>query len=208
MNLIAWRFPITFLLLAATIAAVKWSDQPRPERLAQPLDSVAVRIGGWTMAGRNDLSESVEDRLEATSYLNREYQRDGLTVALFIAYYGQQRAGESMHSPRNCLPGNGWEIWNQGTVEIPFHGRQSTINQFSIRNDGERLLVYYWYQSRRRIIADEYLGKLLLVRDALVDGRTAGSIVRVMAPDNPDGARGAREFAPLIEQEMERCLGQ
>jgi hypothetical protein len=39
------------------------------------------------------------------------------------------------------------------------------------------MLMFYWYQSRNRIVANEYLGKILLAKDTLLTGRTAGSIV-------------------------------
>ena len=35
--------------------------------------------------------------------------------------------------------------------------------------------VFYWYQSKDRIVADEYVGKILLIRDTVVDGHTAGT---------------------------------
>jgi EpsI family protein len=208
MNLIAWRFPITALFLVGTIAALKWSDQPRPQDLIRPLESIQPRIAGWTMTGSNRLSEGVAGRLDATTYLSREYRKDGQSVSLFIAYYAQQRAGESMHSPRNCLPGSGWEILRRETAEIGFWGRPAKINNFSIQNAGQHMLVYYWYQSRHRIVANEYMGKILLVRDAFIDGQTGGSIVRVIAPDTPKMATEVLAFAAAVEQQVQACFGR
>ncbi len=207
MRPLAWKFPITVLLLAGTLLAVTWTNRPRPESLALSVDSIEPRIAGWTMTGSNRLSDAVAGRLDATAYLSREYRKDGQFLSLFVAYYAQQHAGESMHSPRVCLPGSGWEILRRETAEIRFQGRPVTVNKFSIQNAGQHMVVYYWYQSRRRIVANEYAAKLLLVRDAFLEGQTAGSIVRVIAPDTPAMANEALEFASAVEPQVERCFG-
>jgi len=33
-----------------------------------------------------------------------------LPVNLYVAFYASQRKGASVHSPRSCIPGGGWEI--------------------------------------------------------------------------------------------------
>ena len=113
-----------------------------------------------------------------------------------------------MHSPKHCLPGAGWEIWNYGTTEIPTNAGSVRVNKYSISDSGERRLVLYWYQSKGRIIASEYMGKLLLARDALLQNSTAGSIVRIVVPDRTGALEDARTFAAeLIPQVME-CFGR
>ena len=125
---------------------------------------------------------------------------------LLIVFYEQQRAGESMHSPKHCLPGAGWEIWKQETVQVPVSGTPITINKYSIQNAGRRMLMYYWYQSKEQIIADEYLGKVLLARDSLLTGRTAGSIVRFSMADTPEAPDEALRFATELIPQVKRCF--
>ena len=33
----------------------------------------------------------------------------------FVSYYERQTQGKTIHSPRNCLPGAGWEVLTPGT---------------------------------------------------------------------------------------------
>jgi EpsI family protein len=146
-------------------------------------------------------------RLLPTSYVSRNYARDHTELGLFIAYYAQQRAGESMHSPKHCLPGNGWEIWQYGSAMIPVDNQPTKINEYFIQNSGHRMVVLYWYQSKDRIIADEYLGKILLIRDTLLAGHTAGAIVRITVPDAPGVTDHALAFARDLVPEIQRCLG-
>jgi len=205
---IAWQFLITVLLLSATLAASRLSERRRSEYLAQPLENIDRQLAGWRAVSDEALGARVLKVLLPTSYLARTYQKGDQQLGLFVAFYAQQHAGESMHSPKHCLPGSGWEIWNYDSVLIPVAGRQVRVNKYSIDHTGQRMLMFYWYQSRQRIIASEYLGKLLLVRDALVDGRTAGSIVRITIPDAAGASDEAITFASGLIPQVERCFGR
>lgn len=202
------RFAITSLILAATLGLSRWSERRVPDTLAQPLPAIPGRLGGWVAGADGTLDERVLSVLKPTSYLSREYSSQGNGVGLFIAYYAHQRSGESMHSPKNCLPGAGWEVWDYGTVTVDLAGRKVGINKYSVQNGASRMVVLYWYQSRKRIVASEYLGKIFLVRDALLDGVTSGSIVRLTLPDRPGAVEDGLAFASLLIPEVQRCLGR
>jgi len=198
----------TVLLLSLTLGAYALSERRKPDFLAQPLDTIDKQIAGWSMTGDDPLSASVLKELKLTSYLSRAYEKEGTKLGVFVAFYSQQRAGESMHSPKHCLPGSGWEIWKHDSAMVPVGGRQVRINQYSIQNSGQRMLVFYWYQSKRRIIASEYMGKILLAKDSLLDGRTAGSLVRVILPDTPTAPADGAAFASVLIPQVQRCFGE
>ena len=111
-----------------------------------------------------------------------------------------------MHSPKHCLPGSGWEIWRRDSATLSFQGHPVEINKYSIQNAGQHLLIYYWYQSGSRIVANEYLGKILLARDALLKGQTAGSIVRVDLQDTPEAAAEGLLFVSQVMLSVQRCF--
>jgi EpsI family protein len=196
----------TFLVLAVTLAAARATAHRKSETLAKPLDSIDQRLAGFTGADNPALSEGVLARLLPTSYLSRTYSKSGTQADLFIAFYAQQRAGESMHSPKHCLPGAGWEIWDYATVDIPLGGRSVKVNKYSVSREGQRMLVLYWYQSKGRIVASEYMGKILLARDALLQNSTAASIVRITVPDQPGALETARAFASELIPQVQRCF--
>src|SRR4051794_16371010 len=129
-----------------------------------------------------------------------------MVADLFITHYALQRAGESMHSPKHCLPGAGWEIWDHGTVDIPVGGQKILVNRQFISRANVRMIVFYWYQSRQRIIASEYSGKILLAKDALLQNSTAASIVRIIVPDRPGAQETASAFAAELIPQVARCF--
>jgi EpsI family protein len=201
------RFVLVGFLLTVTLVVSMVADQRRPEPLVMPLDTIANRIGGWTAVGTQALTPRLFDKLLPSSYIARIYQKQHRQLALFIAFYAEQRAGETMHSPKACLPGNGWEISQRDTVVASLGGRPVKLNRFHVRNEGQRMLVLYWYQSRQRIIASEYMCKVLLVKDALLTGHTSGSIVRIMLPDGAGAPAAAASFAKLLIPQVQRCFG-
>jgi EpsI family protein len=140
------------------------------------------------MGESNRLSPSILQVLRVDSYVSRWYQDpSGTQVELFVAYYRTQRAGESMHSPQNCLPGSGWQPIATDRIAADLStGKPEIVNRYLVEKDGKRALVLYWYQAHGRIIADEYLGKLYLVWDAIRLHRHDGAIVRFNVMLGPD----------------------
>jgi EpsI family protein len=204
---ISWHAVATFLLLGTTLMASKLAERRPSESLMKPLDTIDRQISGFTGSDNPPLARGVLAALLPTQYLSRTYNKPGLQADVFVAYYAQQRAGESMHSPKACLPGSGWEIWDFATTDIPVNGHSFKVNKDSISRDGTRMLVLYWYQSKGRVFASEYLGKLLLARDSLLQNSTAGSIVRIVLPDQPGTLTEGRTFAAALIPQVQRCFG-
>jgi EpsI family protein len=203
----ARRFAGVAAILCATLAASAFTERRRPDELTLPLKSIPPSIAGWKLAGEAPLPPTTLKRLVPSDYISRVYSQSGKPLGLFIAYYAEQRAGESMHSPKHCLPGSGWEIWKYDSIQIPFHGDAVTVNKYSIHQGNDRQVVLYWYQSRSRIIASEYLGKFLLMKDAALNGRTDGALVRIVVSDEPDAVGRAVKFAADLIPYVERCYG-
>jgi len=198
---------VTLLLLSATLAASLWADRRAPSTLATPLDSIATQIAGWTSSGDMTLRDRIAASLAATSYLSRTYRKGPLQLDMFTAFYERQRAGDTMHSPKFCLPGAGWEFADIRTINLNLPGARVTVNRALVQRSGEHQLMLYWYQSPTRIVASEYQNKFFLVWDGLVHGNQGGSIVRVMLPDAPGAEAGAVNFATDLIPEMRRSLG-
>jgi EpsI family protein len=197
----------TVLMLAGTLLVSSAAGNRAPHELARPLDGTPMKIDGWTASqGRIPGARELE-LLGATSYLSRNYAKDGRHLELFIAYYALQRAGESRHTPKNCLPAAGWEILDYDQAKVPFEGRTERINKFTIQNGDIKGLVLYWYQTGSRVIASEYAGKGYMMWDAITKGRTDGSIVRITVPDTPEGSKDGLDFAGSVLSEMKINYG-
>jgi EpsI family protein len=149
-------------------------------------------MGNWK-GQEQPLPERIVQAAGVSDYTNRVYvQPSNPPVLLYIGYYASQRTGDTMHSPKNCLPGAGWDPISAGYATIPLTtARQIVVNDYIIQKDLNKQMVLYWYQGRGRIIASEYAGKFWMVTDAISRNRTDGALVRLVTPMN-DGEAKAR----------------
>jgi len=149
-----------------------------------PLDKFPTKIGGWRMVQQGVMEQEVKDVLRADDYITRDYAVAPTKYAnLFVAFFKSQRAGQTPHSPKNCLPGSGW-VWTvSDTVPVDVPGRDPIqINRYIVSKGEDRSVVLYWYQSRDRVIASEYKAAAFVALDALRYNRTDTSLVRVVVP--------------------------
>jgi EpsI family protein len=151
----------------------------------QPLDGFPKEIGAWHMVQQGVMEQEVKDVLRADDYVTRGYAASPeKTANLFVAFFKSQRAGQTPHSPKNCLPGSGW-VWTiSDTIPLTVPGRTTPIevNRYLVSKGENRSLVLYWYQSRDRVVASEYKAAALVAWDALRYNRTDTSLVRVVVP--------------------------
>lgn len=157
----------------------------RPQHVVppvRPMASLADSIQG--LRGRDIVIDSVERQVAGMSdYVLREYSADStVAFSVYLGYYDRQVQGKTIHSPRNCLPGAGWEILQSSPLPLTTTPIPARINRVLLANKGVKALVYYWYQGRGRVESSEYKVKWDLLRDAALHGRTEETLVRIVVP--------------------------
>jgi len=110
-------------------------------------------------------------------------QENSPYIDLYIAYFPSQRTGDTIHSPKNCLPGAGWAPLEatRTTLSVPGH-TPFPVNRYVIGKGDARELVLYWYWAHDRGVASEYWAKYYLITDSIKLNRSDGSLVRVTTP--------------------------
>src|SRR5579885_2476640 len=99
---------VALLAQACVFYAVASRGELTPE--AAPLSDFPQTVAAWSGVHDYPLEKEVQDILRADDTLNRLYVDPGGDAAsLFIAFFKTQRFGQTAHSPKNCLPGSGWE---------------------------------------------------------------------------------------------------
>jgi EpsI family protein len=200
------------MILACVYGLRVWLDHGTSAGSVRPLSALPAQIGAWHAVGDDELSPEVRRVLRADDVLARTYEvLPGTRVQMFVAYYRTQRAGESMHSPRNCLPGSGWEPISISLIAADLGGRKEKLNRYLVEKEDKRLLVIYWYQEHNRIIADAYSGKLYLMWDSIRLHRRDGALVRFSVPVNPgmdeeEKTKTILQFIRVAAPEITRVL--
>ena len=181
------RFWIVLALLLS--AAAFLHSRSRPETLPphRALDSFPNRLGDWT--GREIyIPDDIRKILGNGDFLQRMYTRSPSepAVELFLAYFPSQRTGSTIHSPKNCLPGSGWEPLDSSHTALQDpSGKSIFVNRYILQRGNSRVLVLYWYQSQGRAVASEYWAKFYLVADTISHNRSDGALVRVITAQAP-----------------------
>lgn len=168
---------------AIAVAALPERNELSPNRVE--FAEFPMQLGDWK-GNKNTIEKVYLDVLKLDDYIIADFA-DGTNgvINLYAAYYASQKKGESAHSPRSCIPGDGWQIADlkeQGVGEARVGGQPLVVNRAIIRKGNQQQLVYYWFQQRGREITNEYLVKWYLFYDALTKNRTDGALVRLTTP--------------------------
>ena len=188
---------------AAVSAVIPENMHLRPER--KEFSQFPLEIGQWK--GRADFVDPVYmPLLQLDDYILADFiDTTGQRVNFYVPYYATQVNGNSAHSPRACIPGDGWEIRDfapHKMQSVMFNGAPLKVNRVVIQKGEHRQLVYYWFQQRGRIVTDEYVVKLFIFWDSLMRHRSDGAMVRLVAP------LGRGEAFEAVDQRLETFAAQ
>ena len=177
--------------------------------LQKPLREFPSAIG-YLHSEDRPFEKQVVKAIGADDYINRVYLGSALPVELYIGYYKDQRSVDRIHSPKNCLPGSGWEPVHSTRVQIgSANGLPVLVNGYLVAQGAKRDMVLYWYQSYGRIVGSEFLVKFMLIADGLRSRPTDGAMIRIWttASDGEESAQErAVEFAHRVYTKVDEFL--
>ena len=178
-----WRILTIVVILIATTFVNGWFSISEGELSRKSLKDFPKAIGDWKMVSDQLIDDKVMNVLLVDDYMMRSYEnRKGEVVHLYVGYFKNQREGKQVHSPRQCLPGAGWDRISHSERAMSFKDHDPSEGQVNIDIMGKgnsRELYLWWYQGRGRIYANEYWNKVYLIWDAVAKRRTDGALVRV-----------------------------
>lgn len=177
--------------------------------LERPLgDMIPRAYAGWSS---EDVIISEDEQRVAgmTEYVLRRHsppdavgdEAVAAAFSVYVGYYESQSQGKTIHSPKNCLPGGGWEPLTSGRETIETALGPVAVNRYLIGNGPAKALVLYWYQGRGRVEANEYVVKWDLLRDQALLGRSDEALVRIVVP-----VRGSEDAAFAQAEQIAREL--
>jgi EpsI family protein len=203
------RACVAAAVLVGGIFATRSFRPNEAARLQRPLSEFPSAIG-FSNSEDRPFDQPVARAIGADDYINRIYLGSALPIELYIGYYKDQRSGDKIHSPKNCLPGSGWEPVYSTRVQLSsVNGAPVIVNGYLVAQGTKRDMVLYWYQSHGRIVASEYWAKFLLIADGLKNKPTDGAMIRIWttAIDGEESAQArAVEFAQRIYPRVDEFL--
>jgi EpsI family protein len=190
---------VSFLVVVQGAAGYYLNARKEYVPTPAPLSTLPAVLGDWTLFKEWQIEPEVQAVLKADDTLSRYYNRAGSVqqAGLFIAFFRSQRAGVAPHSPKNCLPGNGWVAERSTIVPVDVPGRATPVeaNSYVVQRGDNKSIVMYWYQSHGRTVADEYRAKFFVMADAIRHNRTDTALVRITVPVVNNEVAQAEEMA-------------
>ena len=199
------------LVLGAGILLTLGLGQQRSMALNAPLATLPRDLVGHQSVDRV-IGEEERRVAGMSSYVMRQFYTDSTEeFSVYVGYYEQQAQGRTIHSPKNCLPGAGWEVLSAGHAPVPTAGGTVSVNRYELAREGQRALVFYWYQGRGRVAVSEYAVKWELLRDAALHHRSEEALVRIVVnldddTDDAEATRLATEVAGKLIPAMYQVL--
>jgi len=208
---------LRILSIALLAQAALFYGTSRGEKVpdVRPLQAFTRELGGgWFLAKEGYVDDETQAVLKADDTMTRTYAKLGrpLPAYLFVAFFKTQQNGKAPHSPKNCMPGSGWEPSREDFLKVSIPGMSEPIevNRYIIAKGNEKSVVLYWYQSRNRVIASEYRAKIFTVADAVRYNRTDTALVRVIVPvpgnDEANAEKTAIEFVQSVFVPLKQYL--
>jgi exosortase D (VPLPA-CTERM-specific) len=186
--------PLTFKCVVALALLGALLSQVLPQKKPIEVERVDLQhfplfIDGWR--GNTERLEQVYiDQLQFNDYTIINYQNAGRdALSLYVAYYNTQSAGQSAHSPKSCIPAGGWAIQQTNTMTVPevqLENGPLVVNRMLVQKGDTKLLVYYFFKQRHRVLTNEFLVKWYLLWDSVMLNRKDGALVRLSIAFEPD----------------------
>jgi exosortase D (VPLPA-CTERM-specific) len=178
------------LILAAVAAHGPLTDRVQLIPQRPGLVTFPLRIEGWRGLPIPIGDQQVLEQLGADDYLLADFARDGAPapVNLWVAYYDHQLGTAAIHSPKDCLPGGGWEYVSLESLDAPVtaaDGRSFSLNRGLIAKGREQMVIYYWVEIRGRKLTNDTALKIYNLWDSFRMRRSDGALVRLMSPVAP-----------------------
>ncbi len=170
--------------------------------LKKTLDDFPLAWQGWE--GKiYQFDDVILEKLRVNEYMSRAYRKGDDSINLYVGYYGTQREGAQIHSPKHCLPGSGWFKLSERERRLQVNGADEVKFIEAVYQKGaEKELFIYWYKMKDVYITNDYILKLYMIINSLKYRRNDAAFIRISTPVS----KGVEETEHLVESAIRDFL--
>ncbi len=172
-------FLLTILLLGSGIYLV-YSPRDLVVPKIEQLSTLPNQVGPWYGGNDTIFDAPTLNVLRPTDYIMRTYTNSqGVPVSLYVGYHDGSPTAGPIHSPKNCLPGGGWEFKSIEDVKMTAMDSDINIVRAVLTKNGQDITYYYWYQVRGEVITTDLDMKFAEFMGVLTENRKDAAFIRI-----------------------------
>jgi len=170
--------------------------------------SFPKKIQKWESINDQPMDPKVAKILHVDDYIWRQYQnREGQVLDVYISYFSYVDRIKTYHSPLNCMPGSGWNIYKVESYPIYLSRNKKVYVSYLYLKKGSKVLkAMYWYQCRGRIIDSEIKERIYRIMDSVLKRRTDGAFIRIICLTNRVSKEELNRFCASVIKILYRIL--
>ncbi len=145
------------------------------------------------------------------------YQRDGITVSIYIGQYLTQNQNKELINSQNVFvvqKSPDWRVVARSKVALNLAGDTIEVDQAHIKGSGSNLLTLRWYRLGNKYTANPYIGKLLGGLAKLTFDRRDGAYITVTTHVDDEANLPfdtlqdfINTMLPSLEAQLDRVVG-
>ncbi len=201
------RYFIVIILISGAIFYSKLMSNGKPVPILISLEEFPKQIDSWS-GDVHYFPQAVYDKLGVDDSILIDYKNDNKdTISMYVGYYEDQKKGEMIHSPKNCMLGSGWQPIDVSETDISLDSKKISVTKLILEKRSQKMIVLYWYQSGNRSIANEYIQRLYFILDSIRYNRTNAAFIRFTSSVQGDDYEGTihimegfiKQVVPVLE---------
>ncbi len=171
---------LLIILLLGSGAYLVHSPKALTVPTIQPLHTLPQQIGSWHTVRDSVFDQATLNSLRPSDYLMRTYlNAQNIPITLYIGYHDGSASAGPIHSPKNCLPGGGWEFKSLEDINMQADDNGIHLVRAVLSKDGESTTFYYWYQVRGEIVTDDLDMKIAEFLGVFKHSRKDAAFIRI-----------------------------
>jgi EpsI family protein len=136
----AWALlAVAVVCLSASFAIDRWQASAPPRWTV----TMPIEWDGWK-ARKAPVDEQFLGSVYYSRRLSRRYEKGGDDVWVLAARDDRLKRDRSILSPKNALPGGGWETLERHRLEAPW--THAAVEEIVATKRGKQRLILYWYE--------------------------------------------------------------
>ena len=162
---------------------------------AVQIEQLPQQFGDWSMVEQTEMEHTSREVLDLDSYIKRAYRhKDGNVVFVYVGYWKKQSGDKqaAKHTPRLCLPSNGWLITPLPAETITNEQQPNAELTASVilgQYQMAQSMFYYWFFTGERTFHQDWKALIVIGLERLLSGRSDGGIVEISASINREKYR-------------------